>query len=61
MTLSTYNVTYVEVCYIFTSVNDGSHKLVPYNHRNRHCALRPFVPLVNMQISAANSGSVHSN
>jgi hypothetical protein len=45
-----------EICDIRTDFDDGSDKFVPDDHRHRDRFLGPGVPVVDVQIGAANSG-----
>ena len=59
---ATYNVPLAgndfageEICYIRTYFDDLANEFVTNNHGNWNCFLSPSVPVVNMQIRAANS------
>src|SRR5262245_61221442 len=61
MPLRTDDYSRKEVLHIRTHLDDFADEFVSHNHRHRNRLLRPRVPLVNMQVSAANAGSVDTN
>src|SRR5258708_32641725 len=45
-----------EVRNIGADFHDFAHELMPDRHANRNCALRPFIPVENMDVGAADGG-----
>src|ERR1700733_14716860 len=54
VTLATYQIAGEEVRNVGADLDDAADEFVPNGHRHRDCLLRPRVPLVDMDIGAAN-------
>ena len=51
----------MEIVDVGAHLDDLSYKLVADRHRHRNGALRPFVPVVDVQIGSADAGSKDAN
>jgi hypothetical protein len=61
MTLSRDQFARMEVIHVGTDGDDFADKLMTDNHGNRNRAARPCVPVVNVDIGAADSRSKNAN
>ena len=56
-----HDVPGIKIRHVRAHLHNFAHKLVPDHHRNLDGFLRPIVPLINVQIRAANPRAVHAN
>src|SRR5579883_580628 len=61
MPLAAYNVSGEEVVYVRSNLDNFSDKLMSDGHRHRNRLLRPLVPLINVNISSADTRVAHTN
>ena len=61
VSFATDNFAGVKVVHIGSDRDDFADELVPNRHGNRNSRARPFVPLVNVNVSTANSGMSDAN
>src|SRR2546421_8593465 len=61
MSLAAHHLPRKKVRDICADFDNLTHKLMAHNHRHGNGFLRPIVPLVNMQVSAADSCSIDPN
>ena len=56
-----HDVAGIKVGDVRTHFHNFAHKLVPDHHRHMDGFLRPVVPLINVQIRAADARAMHAN
>ncbi len=56
-----HDVPGIKICDVRAHLHNFAHKLVPDHHRDIYGFLRPVVPLINVQIRAADSRAMHTN
>src|ERR1041385_5443137 len=61
MALSADNLAGKEIFHIRTHLDNFTHEFVSDHHRHRNRLLCPRIPLVYMEIGAANTGAIHTN
>src|SRR5579884_482104 len=55
MSFAADSLARMKVRHIRSNGNDLPHKFVPNDHRNRNCGLSPGVPVIDMQVRAADA------
>src|ERR1700691_4622646 len=61
MPLATHDIAWIEVVDVRAHFDDLADKFVPDGHRHRNRLLRPGVPLVDMNVGAADAGISNAN
>ncbi len=61
MPLAGHPVAHLQVLHTAPHIHDLTHVLVPNDHRYLDGLLRPFVPVVNMEVGSANGGLLDFN
>ena len=61
VTLTRHPLTDLEAGHCGTDRGDLAHELVAHHHRGRHGGLRPRIPVVDVQVGAADGGLVHTD
>src|ERR1700683_3204817 len=61
VTFAAHDIAGVEVSYVRSGFDDLPGELMSDGHGNGDSALRPFVPVVNVEIGSANAGSAHAD
>jgi hypothetical protein len=56
MPFSAHHLSRMEVVNIRADRDNFAHELVSDHHRHRDCSLGPFIPLINVEICAADTG-----
>ena len=56
-----HNIAGIKVIYVRSNFNNFANKFMPDGHGNGHGSLRPIVPLVNMNVGAADACVVDAN
>src|ERR1039458_8708508 len=56
VSLAAYDVARMKIIHVRANLNDFAHKFMTDGHGNRDGLLRPFVPLIYVNVGAANSG-----
>jgi len=59
MPFSGDEIANTEIVNIASDLNDPAHKLVTDRHGNRNSLLSPFIPVVNVNVRAADGGLVN--
>ena len=59
MAFAADNIADMKADGVGTALDNAADKLMPHHHRHRDGLLRPGVPIVNMQVGAADSGAQH--
>ena len=57
--LATDDFAHAEILHIAADLHNLAHKLVPHHQRHRHRFAGPIVPLINVQVRAANARAIH--
>ena len=61
MAFTTDQITDFEIIDVATEFNHMANEFVTDNQRHRNGALGPGIPIINMQISAADTGAIDAN
>jgi hypothetical protein len=61
MAFATHDIARIEVIDIRPDLDDLSDKLMSDRHGHGDCLLRPLVPVVDVNVCAADAGVAHTN
>src|SRR5260370_18952789 len=61
VSFATHDIAGMRIVDIRPDFDNLSHELITDRHGHRNGALRPVIPVVDVQIRAANAGAAHAN
>ena len=61
VTFAAHQIAYVKIGDVRPQLDNLSDKFVADRHRHRNGALRPFIPVVDVNVGTANAGATHAN
>ena len=61
VTFAAHQIARVKIVHIRAHFDDLSHEFMADRHRHGNGALRPFVPVIDVNVGTANTGAAHAD
>src|SRR5687767_7303111 len=61
VTLGRNHIADIKIAHIGADTYNFADEFMSYNHRHGNRLLRPFIPVVNVQIRPADAGAIYAN
>src|SRR5580698_7335300 len=61
MPLAAHQIARAKIADVRSNLHDFADEFMPDRHRHRNGALRPFIPVVNVNVGAADSRAAYAN